>query len=310
MKIAFWGTPQFAHTILSALLTAGRDVVGIVTQPDRPRGRGRKLQPPLVKRLAEEHGLPVLQPEKPRGDEFMAALRGLAFDISIVAAYGHILRAEVLALPPLGSFNVHASLLPRLRGAAPVNWAIIRGHDETGVTIMRMVEAMDAGPMLRQARCPIEPQTTAGELTERLAALGGAALLETLELIEAGRASEEPQDDGQATFAPKLEADNVRVDWTRSAAEIGRWLRGADPAPGAWSQLGELRVKLFAPEVAAAGGEADPGVVVHADPKTGLLVATGSGVLRIGQVQPAGKRRMDAADWIRGRGVEEGQRFS
>ncbi len=310
MRIAFWGTPQFAYSILAALLAAGRDVVGVITQPDRPKGRGRKLQPPPVKLLAEEHDLAVLQPERPRGEEFMATLTDLEPDITVVAAYGHILRAEVLALPPLGSFNVHASLLPELRGAAPVNWAIIRGHEETGVTIMRMVEAMDAGPMLLQARCAIGPEETAGELTERLAALGASAILEALDLIETGRAVERAQDDAQATLAPKLRPEDVRIDWTLPAEEIARWLRGADPVPAAWSQLGELRVQLFTPRVLAAPGVGDPGEVVSADPKLGLQVATGAGLLGIGQVQPAGKRRMDAADWIRGRGVSTGQRFN
>lgn len=310
MRIAFWGTPQFAQSVLAALLAAGRDVVGVITQPDRPKGRGRKLQPPPVKLLAEEHGLPVLQPERPRGGEFMTALSDLRFDISVVAAYGHILRAEVLALPPLGSFNVHASLLPKLRGAAPVNWAIIRGHEETGVTIMRMVEAMDAGPMLLQARCMIGPEETAGELTKRLAELGAASLLEALGLIETGRAQEEAQDDAQATLAPKLRPEDVRIRWEMSAVEIARWIRGADPAPAAWSQLGELRVQLFAPHVIAERVAGDPGDVVNADPRQGLQIATGAGLLGIGEVQPAGKRRMEAADWIRGRGVSRGQRFS
>jgi methionyl-tRNA formyltransferase len=310
LRIAFWGTPQFAHTVLSALLESGRNVVGVITQPDRPRGRGRKLQPPPVKLLAQEFGVPVLQPEKPRGDEFMRALLALEPDISVVAAYGHILKAEVLGLPRLGSFNVHASLLPKLRGAAPVNWAIIRGHDETGVTIMRMVEAMDAGPMLLRLRCPIPPEATAGWLSERLAQLGGVAALEALSLIETGRAAEEEQDEDEASFAPKIGPEDVRIDWSTPAVEIERQIRGADPAPAAWSQLGELRLRIFAPRVIAESSPAEPGVVVHADPKAGLHVATGSGTLGIGEVQAAGKRRMDATDWIRGRGVNEGQRFS
>jgi methionyl-tRNA formyltransferase len=310
VRIAFWGTPQFAHTVLIALLDAGRDVVGVITQPDRPKGRGRKLQPPPVKLLAEERGVPVLQPEKPRGDEFMDTLGALAPDITVVAAYGHILRAEVLELPNLGSLNVHASLLPELRGAAPVNWAIIRGYSMTGVTIMRMVEALDAGPMLLKASFEIPPNATAGELTERLAELGAATLLEALTSIEEGQAEEIGQDDADATFAPKLGPDEVRIDWTLPAREIDRWVRGSDPTPAAWSQLGDARVRIFSPQVLDAGGAGNPGQVVRADPKEGLHVATGSGLLGVGEVQPAGKRRMVAADWIRGRGVTEGQQFS
>ncbi len=309
MRIVFWGTPDFALTVLGALLEGGRDVVGVITQPDRPAGRGRKLQPPPVKSVAAEAGVPVLQPEKPHGEEFMREFAGLEPDVSVVAAYGQILKAEVLELPRLGSFNVHASLLPELRGAAPVNWAIIRGHTETGVTIMRMVEQLDAGPMVLKARTGIAANETAGSLMERLAELGAATLLEALELIETGRAVEEEQNEDEATYAPKLRSEDVRVDWGRPAEEIERWIRGADPVPAAWSELEGKRVRLFAPRVHDLDADAEPGVVVVADPNTGLHVATGSGTLCIDEVQPAGKRRMGTADWIRGRGVTGGQRF-
>jgi methionyl-tRNA formyltransferase len=309
VKILFWGTPDFGRTILQGLVDAGEQVVGVVTQPDRPAGRGRKLQPPPVKVAAEQEGIPILQPEKPRGEEFMEALRELAPDISVVAAYGHILRREVLDLPALGSFNVHASLLPELRGAAPVAWAIIRGYSETGVTIMRMVEKLDAGSMILQARCSIPPDITAGALTESLAELGGKALLDALDLIKAGKGEGQLQDDVAATYAPKLTVDDVRIEWSRSASELERLIRGADPAPAAWTELGDLRVRVFAPRIASEMCTAEAGVVVAADPRTGLEVATGSGLLSLGQVQPAGKRRMDAAEWIRGRGVEAGRRF-
>jgi len=310
VRIVFWGTPQFADTVLLALLEAGRHVVGVVTQPDRPAGRGRVTQPPPVKLTAEQAGVALLQPERPQGPDFMDSLRALEPDISVVAAYGHILRREVLDLPPLGSFNVHASLLPKLRGAAPVNWAIIEGHNETGVTIMRMVERLDAGPMLRRAPYAIASDSTAGRLAEQLAELGARTLLDALALIEAGTAVEEPQDEEAATYAPKLKPEDVRIDWTRSAAELERWIRGSDPTPGAWSQLGDLRVRMFVPRIAGESAEAAPGAIVRADPRSGLEVATGSGSLTIGQVQPAGKRRMEAVEWIRGRGVASGQRFS
>jgi methionyl-tRNA formyltransferase len=310
LRIVFWGTPDFALTVLQALFDAGRQVVGVVTQPDRPAGRGRRLQPPPVKLAALERKIPVLQPERPEGDDFLDELRRLAPDVSVVAAYGHILKKEVLDLPRLGSFNVHASLLPELRGAAPVAWAIIRGHEETGVTIMRMAERLDAGTIIRQARCDLPPGITAGELTEKLAELGARTLREALDLIEADRPGDEPQDEGSATYAPKLTPDDVRIDWSRSAVEIERLIRGADPAPAAWTELAGLRVRLFLPRVVTkADGDDAPGVVVRADPRAGLEVATGRGLLEIGQVQPAGKRRMDAAEWIRGRGVETGQRF-
>lgn len=310
MRIVFWGTPDFALTVLLALCDAGRQVVGVVTQPDRPAGRGRRLQPPLVKLAALERGVPVLQPERPVGDDFLDELRRMEPDVSVVAAYGHILKKEVLDLPRLGSFNVHASLLPALRGAAPVAWAIIRGHEETGVTIMRMAERLDAGTIIRQARYDLPPDITAGALTEKLAELGARTLLEALDLIEAGHPGDVPQDDNAATYAPKLTPEDVRIDWSRSAVEIERLIRGADPAPAAWSELNGVRVRLFVPRVVAeVGGDDAPGVVVRADPRAGLRVATGRGLLEIGQVQPAGKRRMGAAEWIRGRGIETGQRF-
>lgn len=309
MRIVFWGTPTFADTVLRRLLETGREIVAIVTQPDRPAGRGRKLKAPPVKATGEANGVPVLQPERPRGSEFLAALGSWQPDISVVAAYGHILRREVLDLPPQGSFNVHASLLPELRGAAPVNWAIIRAYAETGVTIMRMVEAMDAGPVLLQRGCPVAPDVTAGTLESVLAELGAEALLEALDHIEAGEVQEVPQDDSRATYAPKLSADEVRIDWTRPAAELGCWIRGCDPAPAAWTELSEERVRLFTPCLEPTGDPAAPGEVVRADPREGLAVATGEGTLGVGEVQPAGKRRMKAVEWIRGRGVAVGQRF-
>ncbi|NIN71847.1 MAG: methionyl-tRNA formyltransferase [Gemmatimonadetes bacterium] len=309
MRVVFWGTPQLADTTLSALIAAGHDLVGVVTQPDRPAGRGRKMQPPPVKLTAEEAGIPVLQPEKPWGDEFMTAFRALEPDITVVAAYGHILKPEVLELPPLGSFNVHASLLPKLRGAAPVNWAIIRGHAETGVTIMRMVEKLDAGPMILQAGVEIAARTTAGALYAELAELGARTLLDALPLIEAGEVTEEAQDEAEATYAPKLTADDVRLDWSLTGQELDRWIRGCDPVPGCWTELDGARVRVFSPCTTDETAKAEPGVVVSADPRAGLVVATGSELLRVGEVQPAGKRRMEAVEWIRGRGVMQGARF-
>lgn len=309
MNVVFWGTPQFAVTNLNALLASRHRVVGVVTQPDRPAGRGRKPKAPPIRERAEEAGVPVLQPERPRGDTFHSSLAALDGEIFVVAAYGAILPATVLALPPRGCINVHASLLPKLRGAAPVNWAIIRGFTETGVTIMRMVEALDAGPILRQARTEIGETMTAGELETRLAAMGAEALLQTLETIEAGEAVGLPQDDSQATYAPKLGRDEARVDWNLDAGAIGRWLRGCDPAPAAWSMLDDVRVRLFNPRVRDEDASGEPGVVVRADATEGLWVATGGGVLQVGEVQPAGKRRMSSEAWIRGRGVFEGARF-
>lgn len=332
MRILFWGTPEFAVPSLRALDDEGFDVVGVVTQPDRPAGRGRRRTPSAVKRVAVESGFEVLTPERPRTPEFLERIRALEADVSIVVAYGHILRPEVLEVPPLGSINVHASLLPELRGAAPINWAIARGHEETGVTIMRMVEAMDAGAILHQVREPILPDETAGELTVRLSEIGAAALVEALAMMGAGLIQEVEQDHDAATFAPKVDREIARIDWGRDAPDVALHVRAMDPVPGAWAKLGEAPIKLFRPtawspsEVEALGvegartnggprdGAADtpsvgPGAVVHAAPDDGIVVLAGSGGVSFAEVQPPGKRRMSAADWINGRGIESGQRF-
>lgn len=309
MRILFWGTPDFAVPSLRALDDEGFEVVGVVTQPDRPAGRGRKLTPSAVREVALAMGVPVLTPERPRGDDFMAELRALAPDLSVVVAYGHILRREVLDVPPLGSINVHASLLPALRGAAPINWAIARGHTETGVTIMRMVEAMDAGPVLHRIREPILPGETAAELSVRLSELGAEALVEALALLAAGDLTEAEQDHAAATFAPKVGREVARIAWARPAPEVAWHVRGMDSVPGAWSELDGVAVKLFRPTV-VPDPSGSPGEVLSADAAHGLVVAAGEGALAFAEVQPPGKRRMDAQDWIHGRGVQAGQRFA
>lgn len=309
MRVLFWGTPDFAVPSLRALDDEGYEVVGVVTQPDRPAGRGRKLTPSQVKDVATLMGIPVLTPERPRGPDFLAAIGALAPDLSVVVAYGHILRREVLDVPPLGSINIHASLLPELRGAAPINWAIARGHDVTGVTVMRMAEAMDAGPILHRIEEPVLPEESASELSVRLSELGAEALLEALALLTAGQLHEEEQDHASATFAPKVGRELARVDWSRPAREVALHLRGMDAVPGAWSELDGSAVKLFRPGVVAAAGAAAPGTVLNADGEHGLVVAVGDGAVVLGEVQPPGKRRMDALDWIHGRGVQAGQRF-
>lgn len=323
MKILFWGTPDFAVPSLRALDDEGFEIVGVITQPDRPAGRGRRLAPSPVKLVALQLGLPVLTPERPRGDDFLAEIRPLEPDLSVVVAYGHILRPEVLALPPLGSVNVHASLLPELRGAAPVNWAIARGCPDTGITVMRMVQAMDAGPILHQVREPIFPDQTATELSVRLSELGAEALLEALALMAADQLEEQEQDHTLATFAPKVDRATARIDWTRAASEIALHVRGMDAIPGAWTELEGTAVKLFRPAVmgdderdvpAGTAGSADgassgSGLVLFADETRGLVVRAGDGAVRFEEAQPPGRRRMSARDWIHGRGIRAGQRF-
>ena len=308
MRILFWGTPEFATAPLRALLGEGQDVVGVVTQPDRPQGRSRStLVPSPVKLIALEDGLPVLQPEKPRGDAFMDEMRALAPDLSVVVAYGHILPRAVIDLPPMGTLNIHASLLPALRGAAPIQAAIREGRRETGVSIMRMVPALDAGPVLHTVTTEILPDETYGELQQRLAELGAEALIEALVMMGAGAAPETPQDDALATYAPKVEREMARIDWTRGAEEVARTVRAYDPRPGAFTTLRGADVKLYGAAAVndAPGALAEPGRVLVADDR-GLLVACGEGAVRISDVQPAGKRRQTAAEWARGRGVAEG----
>jgi methionyl-tRNA formyltransferase len=307
VKVIFWGTPEFALPALRALGDEGHDLVAVVTQPDRPAGRGREVTPPPVKMEAQREGIPVLQPERARGDEFVAQLRALDADISVVVAYGQILKPEVLAAPRLGSVNIHGSLLPGLRGAAPVQWAIIRGLEVTGVTIMQMDAGLDSGPALLRVEEPIEPDESACELAGRLAEIGAEALLEALALLEAGQLVRQEQDHARATYAPKLDRATARLDWTLPAVDVSRWMRGLDDVPGAWSPLGGRGpVKLFRPKLEARGGE--PGTVLEAG-DGGVLVACGQGSVRVSEVQPPGKRRMPAGEWVRGRGVAVGDRF-
>ncbi len=308
MKVLFWGTPAFALPALRSLSEEGHAVVGVVTQPDRPAGRGREVHMSPIKQEALEEGLPVLQPEKARGDEFLAQIRALDPDISVVVAYGQLLRPEVLAVPRLGSVNIHASLLPELRGAAPIQWAIVRGHSVSGVTIMRMEAGLDSGPMLLRVEEPIEQEESGSELGMRLAEIGAEALVEALALMENGGLLETPQDHARATYAPKVDRETARIDWSKPADEVALWMRGMDDVPGAWTPHGARGpVKLFRPTVVNETG-GYPGEVIEAG-DVGVLVACGLGAVRVREVQPPGKRRMSAADWVRGRGVAVGDRF-
>src|SRR5215204_298442 len=279
MRVLFWGTPEFATAPLRALLGEGFDVVAVVTQPDKPIGRSRsELRASPVKEVALAEGIPVLQPEKPKGEEFVAQLRALEPDLSVVVAYGHILPRAVIDLPPRGTLNIHASLLPTLRGAAPIQAAIRLGLAETGVSIMRMVPQLDAGPVLLQARTPIHDDETYGELQLRLSELGAQTLVEALTLIGTGDAPETPQDESFASYAPKVEREDARVRWAESAAAVARGVRAYDPKPGAWTTLRDADVKLYGARL-AADASGDPGEVLAVD-EGGMLVACGSGGVR------------------------------
>lgn len=309
MRVLFWGTPHFATPALRALLGEGFDVVGVVTQPDRPVGRSRSTRRASpVKEVALAEELPLLQPDRPRGADFMAGIGALAPDVSVVVAYGHILPREVIDAPRLGTLNIHASLLPRLRGAAPIQAAIRAGHAESGVTIMKMVPALDAGPVLLRKRTPILDDETAGELALRLSELGANALIEALTLVELGKAHPEPQDESEATYAPKLTRASAAVDWRGSAHDVSRHVRAYDPRPGAWGRVRATEVKLFGARIAPRGSAHAAGEVLAVD-ATGILVACGGGAVRIAAVQPAGRTRLTPLEWARGRGIAVGDRF-
>jgi methionyl-tRNA formyltransferase len=311
MRVVFWGTPHFSAPPLRALLGEGFDVAAVVTQPDKPVGRSRStVEAPPVKRIALEEGIPVLQPDRPRGDDaLLAKLRELAPDLSVVVAYGHILSTELIDLPRRGTLNIHASLLPALRGAAPVQAAIRDGLTETGVTIMRMVTKLDAGPVMHQLRTSIPDDETGGELALRLSELGALALVEALALMEAGAATEQPQDDALATYAAKIDRDATRIEWTRPAVEVARLIRAFDPRPGAFAMHGDLPVKLFGARAMGSLSSTAPGTVLVID-ENGMGVACGDGAVQITDLQPSGKRRQTPLDWANGRGVAIGERLS
>lgn len=311
MRVLFWGTPHFAAPPLRALLGEGFDVVAVVTQPDKPVGRSRsKLEAPPIKEIAIEEGLQVLQPEKPKGDAaFAARLRELAPDLSVVVAYGHILSKELIDLPRRGTLNIHGSLLPALRGAAPVQAAIRDGLAETGVTIMRMVTKLDAGPILHQLRTPIADDETGGELALRLSELGALALIEALAAIEVGAISEVPQDDAAATYAGKVDRETSRIDWRRPAVEVARAIRAYDPKPGALTSHRGADVKVFGARAMTSLRAPEPGTVSAID-GNGMAVACGDGAVQVTMVQPSGKRRLTPAEWANGRGIAVGERLS
>jgi len=306
MRIVFFGTPQFAVPSLTALLREGHAVAAVVTRPDRPQGRSRStLVPPPVKVIARRNGIRVLQPARPVGDLFLAGLRHLEPELGVVVAYGHILHPEVLAIPPMGMINVHASLLPRHRGAAPIQHAILAGDRESGVSVMQMTEGLDSGPVFHRIATPIEPGESAGSLADRLADLGATALIETLSLLAAGQARPVPQDPAEATCAPKLSRETARLDWRQAAEIVARQVRAFDPAPGAWTTHRGTPLKLFGG--AAVPGQGEPGTVLAAGER--LVLACGRDAVEIREVQPAGRARLPVGAWVRGRGIIAGERL-
>lgn len=319
MRLVFMGTPEFAVPALRALVNGGHDVVGVFTQPDRPAGRGKSLRPSPIKIAAKELGLPVFQPAAIKTPEGVEQLRSLSPECIVVVAYGQILSKEILALPPKGCINVHASLLPAYRGAAPIHWAVMKGETHTGVTTMLMDEGLDTGDMLLKREVPISDEATTGEVHDLLAELGGALLIETLRDLEIGILTSIPQT-GQSNYAPLLSRKHERLDWTRRANELHNQIRGLNPWPGAFATFRGESLKIWRStffqrddtqvEAEAFSNQTEllPGQIIRIV-KEGLLVQTGEGVLEILEVQPAGKRPMSARAFFNGRKGMAGEKF-
>ena len=302
------GTPDFAVPSLVSAAQSGHDLVGVVTRPDRPRGRGQQMQPTDVKAAVVSLGLdvPVLQPESLRDENFYAQLQALEPDLLVVVAF-LILPRSVLAIPKLGSVNVHPSLLPKYRGAAPIQWAIMNGETETGVTIFRLSPRVDAGDILIQQKMAIGDDETAGELYERLKVMGAELLIRAIDGMADGSVIAVPQTDAGVSRAPKLEKEDGEIDWSKGAGDIRNLIRGTNPFPGAFTLWRNKLLKVHRAKVDTGMGEA--GAVIGADGKRGLVVGTGEGVLALDEVQPAGKKRMSGADFVRGYRIEVGERF-
>jgi methionyl-tRNA formyltransferase len=309
-RIVFMGTPAFAVPSLKALLDRGENVVCVVTQPDRPKGRGRKIMMPPVKELALKASIPVLQPESIRGDEFLAELRQYHPDIIGLTAYGNILPENIINLPPLGTINVHGSLLPKYRGAAPIQWALINGETETGITIMQMDKGVDTGDILLQEKLPIGPEDTAGSLSGKLAELGGKALGAALDLLRLDRLNPTQQNNNLASLAPLLNKEDGLVNWLHSAVQISCQIRGLDPWPTTYTTLSGKRLRLFSPEVADKSlclgcSISEPGIICTAN-RDGLLITTGDGCLLIKEIQAEGSRRMSVEAFLSGHTIQSG----
>jgi methionyl-tRNA formyltransferase len=311
LRLVFFGTPDFAVPTLQAMLDSRHPVVGVVTQPDRPRGRGQQVVASPVKQLALAHGVPVLQPEKMKDEAFLDAYRAWAPDLGVVAAYGRILPASVLGVPPMGLINVHASLLPRHRGAAPVHRAVIAGDEETGVSIMGVVQALDAGPVFATVSRAIGPDDTSVEIERDLASLGAGLLVESVNDLADGRAFSVAQDDEGATYAHRLEKTEGPIDWAWSAQVIHNRVRGLQPWPMTWTWIEGRRLIIVQTKLVAdvpASSEA-PGTILQVT-KDSIAVRSGDGVIEILQVQPEGRRPMTARDFAAGHRIAAGARFT
>ena len=299
------GTPDFAVPSLKALMENGYNVVGVFCQPDRPKGRGHKLADCPVKELTQK-SIPVFQPERIKRPEGVEMLRSLEPDLCVTAAFGQLLSQEILDIPKLGTINVHSSLLPKHRGSAPINWSIIKGDQVTGVTTMFTDKGMDTGDILLMRETPIGERETAGELSDRLAEMGAQLLIETLRALEAGTLTRIPQDHDAATYEPKMDKELGRIDWTKTAREIDCLVRGTTPWPGAFTTVADQTIKVFELEVRAGAASAQPGEIVAADAKQGLVVSCGDHDVELKQIQMPGAKRMNAKDYLRGHTMDTG----
>jgi len=308
MRILFFGTPSFAIPSLEALIKGEDKIIGVVTQPDRPKGRGRRPSPPPIKLLAEGHNLPIYQPRVAKEKEFIDLIRNLEPDLIVVVAYGQILPKEILDIPPLGAIGVHPSLLPKYRGAAPINWAIINGERITGVTIFRLCEKLDSGDIILQRAIEILPGETAGGLSDRLAKFGADLLLEAIKDMKEGRIHLVKQDEGLASYAPCLKKEDGLIDWERSAKEIANLICGLDPWPSAYTYLNGELLKLFKAKVASLDKVAEPGTILEIESK-GMKVATRDGAVLIEEIQRAGKKRLKVSEFVKGHPISPGKKL-
>lgn len=306
MKIVFMGTPDFSVGTLEAIVSAGHEVACVVTQPDKPRGRGKELQPTPVKQAALQHGLRVYQPRKVRAPEAVEKIRSYEPDVIVVVAFGQIIPQEILDIPRYGCINVHASLLPKYRGAAPIQWAVLDGEKVSGVTIMRMDAGLDTGDMIAKVEVPLDEEETAGTLFDKLSAAGAKLLVQTLPALADGTAVYEKQPEESPTpYARMIKKQDGEIDWTRSAEEIERWIRGMSPWPSAYTHLGQKTLKIWRAKTAEGQKDCTPGTVLEAG-KEGFVVGTGNGALRLLEIQLEGKKRMEAEAFLRGFSLERG----
>ncbi len=308
MRVIFMGTPDFSVGTLEALIRAGHQVVLAVTQPDKPKGRGGKMQFPPVKETAMEHGIPVFQPRKVREPENIEELRKYQADVIVVVAFGQILPREILELTPYGCINVHASLLPSYRGAAPIQWAVINGETVSGVTTMQMDEGLDTGDMLLKTEVPLEPEETGGSLHDKLAAAGASLCVRTLKALEEGTVTPKKQGESPTAYASMLKKEMGEIRWEEPAISIERLIRGLNPWPSAYTGWQDKTMKIWEAEVLEEDSGQEPGTVVRVD-KDGFLVQTGKGLLKVTALQIPGKKRMEADAFLRGYSMEPGEKL-